>query len=274
MKFIRYTLLFVLSTLLTFCKSESNQEVEQSNEKLTLGAERFEEYLPLLKNKKVGLVVNHTSLIGKTHLVDTLLSLGVEVSTIYSPEHGFRGTADAGEHLDDSIDPETGLPLVSLYGDKRKPAVSDLDNVEIVIFDIQDVGVRFYTYISTMHYVMETCAEIGIPFIVLDRPNPNGMYVDGPIRVDSLRSFVGMHPIPILHGMTVAEIARMINGEGWLEDGLKADLTTISMLGYDHSTTYSLPVKPSPNLPNDIAVQLYPSLCFFEGTKMSVGRGT
>ena len=238
------------------------------------GAERIEEYLPLLENKRVGIVANHTSLIGDTHLVDSLLSHGVNVIRIFTPEHGFRGTADAGERISTEIDIKTGLPLISLYGNLLKPASEDLEDLDIVIYDIQDVGARFYTYISTMHYVMEACAENGVPFLVLDRPNPNGFYVDGPVLDLEYRSFVGMHPVPIVHGMTVAEYAKMINGEGWLAGGIKADLYYVLSENYCHNTLYRLPVRPSPNLQSQLAIYLYPSLCLFEGTIMSVGRGT
>ena len=238
------------------------------------GAERIDQYLPLLESRNVGVVANHTSLIGETHLVDTLLSLGVNIKRIFTPEHGLRGTADAGERIYTNKDERTGLPLVSLYGDKRKPDDDDVADLDIVVFDIQDVGVRFYTYISTMHYVMEACAENDVPFLVLDRPNPNGYYVDGPILDMEHRSFVGMHPVPVVHGMTVAEYAGMINGEGWLEGGIEADLHYVLCEGYDHNTLYRLPVRPSPNLPTQLSIYLYPSLCLFEGTIVSVGRGT
>lgn len=238
------------------------------------GAARTGEYIPLLNGKNVAVVANQTSMIGETHLVDSLLSLGINIKKIFSPEHGFRGDASAGVHLDDYIDEKTGLAVISLYGKNRKPAKEDLSDVDIVLFDIQDVGLRFYTYISTMHYVMEACAENDVDLIVLDRPNPNGFYVDGPVLDTNRRSFVGMHPVPVVYGMTIAEYARMINGEGWLKDSITCDLKYIECKNYDHNTYYELPVKPSPNLPNLRSVYLYPSLCFFEGTCMSVGRGT
>ncbi len=241
----------------------------------SLGAVQFESYLPELYGKRVGLVVNHTSIVGQaTHLVDTLLSLGIEVKKVFAPEHGFRGDIDAGEHLADSKDTRTGLPIVSLYGKNKKPTLAQLKEIEVLIFDIQDVGTRFYTYISTMHYAMEACAEQGKQFIVLDRPNPNGSYIDGPMLDPKLKSFVGMHPIPIVHGLTVGELALMINGEGWLANDIRCDLTVVPIKDYLHQANYSLPVPPSPNLPNDLSVRLYPSLCLFEGTQISVGRGT
>ncbi len=248
------------------------EEVEEK--KIQVGAAHLDKYLPLIKDKTIALVVNQTSEIQGTHLIDTLLNHNVKIEVIYSPEHGFRGTADAGEKISDGKDPATGIKLASLYGKKRKPDADDLKKVEMVIFDIQDVGARFYTYISTMHYVMEACAENEIPFIVLDRPNPNGHYVDGPLRKEAYQSFVGMHEIPIVHGMTVGELAQMINGEGWLTDGKKAELTVIPCGNYDHNTFYELPVKPSPNLPNIRSIYLYPYLCLFEGTTASIGRGT
>jgi len=249
----------------------SEAEVE---EPLRVGAQRTDLYLPMLRGKRVALLVNQTSRIGERHLVDSLLSLGVDIRRIFAPEHGFRGTADAGQKLTDGRDPQTGLEIISLYGSKRKPAPEDLAGLDWVIFDIQDVGARFYTYISSMHYVMEACAENGLSLMVLDRPNPNGHYVDGPVRAPKYRSFVGMHPVPVAHGMTVGEYARMINGEGWLEGGQTCALTVIPCENYDHQTPYVLPVRPSPNLPNQRSVYLYPSLCFFEGTVASVGRGT
>jgi uncharacterized protein YbbC (DUF1343 family) len=238
------------------------------------GAERTDQYLPLLESKKVGIVANHTSLIGNVHLVDSLLSHGVNIKKIFAPEHGFRGTADAGEKILTSADEKTGLPMISLYGERYKPTAADLDDLDIIVFDIQDVGARFYTYISTMHYVMEACAENGVPFLILDRPNPNGFYVDGPVLDTRYRSFVGMHPVPVVHGMTLAEYASMINGEKWLKDGLTAELHYVLCDGYDHLTLYRLPVRPSPNLQTQLSVYLYPSLCFFEGTVINVGRGT
>ncbi len=241
---------------------------------VTTGAERVDQYLELLEDKRVGVVANHTTMIDETHLVDSLLSLGVDVVRIFVPEHGFRGTADAGERISTINDEKTGLPLVSLYGERLKPLPEDIKDLDIIIYDIQDVGARFYTYISTMHYVMEACAENGVSFLVLDRPNPNGFYVDGPVLDMELRSFVGMHPIPIVHGMTVAELARMINGEGWLEGGITADLHYVLCENYDHNTLYKLPVRPSPNLQTQLSVYLYPSVCLFEGTIMSLGRGT
>ena len=231
-------------------------------------------YLPKLQGKRVGLVVNQTSVVGQTHLVDTLLSRGVTINTIFAPEHGFRGEADAGAHIKDAKDSKTGLPIISLYGKNKKPLPEQIKNLDVLLFDIQDVGTRFYTYISTMHYVMEAAAENGKEVLVLDRPNPNGHYVDGPVLEMDQQSFVGMHPIPIVHGLTVGELAKMINGEKWLEGQRQANLTVIPMANYDHDMPYDLPVKPSPNLPNAQAIALYPSICFFEGTDVSVGRGT
>lgn len=220
------------------------------------------------------MVVNHTSQIGKTHLVDSLIARGVTVKTIFAPEHGFRGEATDGEKISNSRDPRTGVFITSLYGQNRKPTPAQMDSLDVVIFDIQDVGTRFYTYISTMHYVMEACAERNKPLIILDRPNPNGHYIDGPVLDPKFKSFVGMHPIPVVHGLTVGELARMINGEGWLAGSKTCPLTVIPVKNYTHQTPYVLPIKPSPNLPNQQAVLLYPSLCFFEGTVVSVGRGT
>lgn len=245
-----------------------------SGKEIVTGAERTEMYLPLLEGKKVALVANHTSKIKDTHLLDSLLSLKIDVAKVFTPEHGFRGVADAGEQLSDYKDQETGIQVISLYGEKKKPSPDDLSGIDLVMFDIQDVGVRFYTYISTLHYVMEACAENNVDFLVLDRPNPNGFYVDGPILDLEFKSFIGMHPVPIVHGLTIAEYARMINGEGWLNNGIQCRLTCIPCENYDHNTAYELPVKPSPNLPNLLSIYLYPSLCLFEGTIMSVGRGT
>lgn len=236
------------------------------------GAEQVARYVPLLKNKRVGLVVNHSSRVGDKHLIDTLLSLEVDIAKIFTPEHGFTGKADAGEKVEDSQRAE--IPLISLYGEKRIPEDEDLDGLDILLFDIQDVGVRFYTYISTLHYVMETAADNNIPLIVLDRPNPNGHYVDGPVLEAEFKSFVGMHPIPVVYGMTIGELAYMINGEAWLKNGVECDLSVIKMANYTHLMPYSPPLPPSPNLKSDLAITLYPSLCFFEGTPVSVGRGT
>jgi uncharacterized protein YbbC (DUF1343 family) len=257
--------------------SSANQTAGKNDDPaitVQVGADQLDVLLPRLQNKNVALVVNHTSLVGDTHLADTLMSSGVVVKKVFAPEHGFRGAAADGEKISDGFDAQTGLPIVSLYGANRKPTPEQLADVDLVIFDIQDVGTRFYTYISTMHYVMEACAEQGRKMIVLDRPNPNGHYIDGPMRVPELQSFVGMHPIPVVHGLTVGELAGMINGEGWLANGLKCDVEIIPVKNWTHEDFYSLPVKPSPNLPNDQAVRLYPSLCLFEGTVISVGRGT
>ena len=238
------------------------------------GASRIELYREIIEGKAVAIVANQTSMTGQTHLVDNLLNIGTDVRVIFAPEHGFRDLADAGEKISDGKDPVTGIKLTSLYGTHFKPTASDLDGIEVVIFDIQDVGARFYTYISTLHYVMEACAENKIKLLVLDRPNPNGFYFDGNILDTAYSSFVGLHPVPIVHGMTIGEYAGMVNGEGWLKGGLKCDLSVIKCNNYDHMTNYELPVKPSPNLPNQNSVYLYPSICFFEGTNLSLGRGT
>jgi uncharacterized protein YbbC (DUF1343 family) len=241
---------------------------------IMVGAQNTEVYLPLLQGKKVGLVVNHSSLVEGEHLVDRLLREKISISKIFAPEHGFRGKADAGENLKDGRDKATNIPIISLYGKHKKPTKRDLSDVDIIIFDIQDVGVRFYTYLSTLHYVMEAGAENHIPVVILDRPNPNGGRIDGEILNFKYKSFVGLHPVPILYGMTIGEYGEMINGEGWLKGNLKADLRVIPLKDYRHDDFYYLPVKPSPNLPNELSVYLYPSLAFFEGTVISVGRGT
>ncbi len=243
-------------------------------QKITTGAEQMKYYLPLLKDKRVALVVNQTAVVGHSHLVDTLLKLKVNIKKIFAPEHGFRGNNEAGAKIVSSVDPKTKLKVISLYGKNFKPSMQDLSDVDIVIFDIQDVGVRFYTFISTLHYVMQACAENHKELMILDRPNPNGYYIDGPMLDTAFRSFVGMHPVPVVHGLTVAEYAQMINGEHWLGDSLWCKLILLKVSGYDHNTMYLLPVKPSPNLPTSQSVYLYPSLCFFEGTEVSVGRGT
>ncbi len=237
-------------------------------------AMQLDDYLPMLEGKRVGVVGNQTSIIGETHLVDSLLSLGVDIRKIYTPEHGFRGKADAGAKVNSSKDEKTGLPIVSLYGKNKKPTLEMLQGVDVILFDLQDVGARFYTYISTMSYVMEAAAENGLPVIVLDRPNPNGFYVDGPVLKTENKSFVGMHQVPVVYGMTIGEYALMVNGEGWLKGGINCDLTVIHIKGYNRNAIYELPVKPSPNLPNWESVYLYPTLCFFEGSIVSLGRGT
>ncbi len=250
------------------------QPLITTGQRITVGAERIDLYEELIDNKRVAMVVNHTSQAFGGHLVDYLLLRDVNIVKIFSPEHGFRGTADAGKHIENSIDERTGVPIVSLYGSNRQPTDEQMGGIDAVIFDIQDVGTRFYTYISTMHYMMDACARHTIQMIILDRPNPNGDYVEGPVLREGFESFVGMHPIPVVHGLTVGELARMINGEGWLTDSASCELFVIPVENYHHQYQYSLPVRPSPNLPNDLAIRLYPSLCFFEGTLMSVGRGT
>jgi len=261
-------------TTLTEKIEPQKPEKEEVVKVLRVGAERLDFYLEKLKDKNVALVVNQTSVVEQTHLADFLLGKGIQLKKIFAPEHGFRGKADAGEHITDGKDSKTGLPLISLFGKNKKPKASDLQNIDAVVFDIQDVGVRFYTYISTMHYIMEACAENDKKCIVFDRPNPNGHYVDGMVREAKHKSFVGMHPIPIVHGLTVGELAQMINGEGWLKNGVKCDLEIIPCENYTHKTPYNLPIKPSPNLPNVRSIALYPTLCLFEGTQASIGRGT
>ena len=254
--------------LLTFSSCKGQKIIET-------GAEQIADYLPLLQNKTVAIVGNQTSMIGNTHLVDSLITLGIKINNVFAPEHGFRGTADAGELVKDGIDVKTGLPIISLHGrSKRKPSVEVLNKIDVVVFDIQDVGARFYTYISTMHYVMEACADQGKLMVILDRPNPNGHYVDGPVLKPGNESFIGLHPVPIVHGMTIGEYAQMINGEKWLKNGVRCSLEIIKCKNYSHKEFYELPQKPSPNLPNMSSIYLYPSLCLFEGTNVSVGRGT
>lgn len=266
----------VVFLLLLSCVGFANAQNEEKGD-LVIGAERFDKLKTLLEDKRIGLVVNQTSILNneiQTHLLDALLENGFQVKVVFAPEHGFRGIADAGEIVKDSKDIKTGIPIVSIYGKQKAPTVEQMADIDAVVFDIQDVGARFYTYISTMHYVMEACAENGKELIVLDRPNPND-YIDGPIRQPGFRSFVGVDPIPLLHGLTVGELASMINGEGWLKTGENScKLEVVTMLNWKHGDPYWLPVKPSPNLPNDQAVRLYPSLCFFEATSFSVGRGT
>ena len=285
-------LLFVFVVIA--CASKSNDKaIENDNAKaqtnadntIIVGANRTENYLSLLQGKQVGVVANQTSVIFRDkvrkfatlnyiHIVDSLLQRNINIKKVFSPEHGFRGTADAGENVKDGVDTKTKLPIFSLHGKHKKPTKVQLEDLDIIVFDIQDVGVRFYTYISTLHYVMEACAENNVKLIVLDRPNPNGNYIDGPTLKKEHSSFLGMHPIPLVHGMTIGEYAQMINGEGWLADGVNCDLTIIEMAGYNHESSYSLPIRPSPNLPNDQAITLYPSLGLFEGTNINAGRGT
>ncbi|WP_353146766.1 DUF1343 domain-containing protein [Flavobacterium sp.] len=290
MKFeFKNTFLFILILLFSFgcssvkmskVKSQKSKATETTNQKiknlaLKTGAENYNAYLPIFENKKIGIVTNPTGIVeNKKHLVDFLLENKVDLQKIYAPEHGFRGTADAGEVIKDGKDIKTNLPIISLYGNNKKPKPEQLENIDIIVFDIQDVGARFYTYISTLHYVMEACAENNIELLVLDRPNPNGSIIDGPVLEIDQKSFVGMHPIPVLHGMTIGEYAKMINGEKWLANGVTCNLTVIPCSNYKRDMSYSLPVKPSPNLPNDQSINLYASLCFFEGTNVSVGRGT
>ena len=288
-KFFKNTFLFVLITMVSCGRTTGqtenvvadNSPEVQVEKPIIVGANRLDIYLPLLKGKRIGLVGNQSSVVFKTneegsytHLVDSLLSRDVNLVKVFAPEHGFRGTADAGETIKDGKDSSTGLPVISLYGDNKKPKADQLKGLDLVIFDLQDVGTRFYTYISSLHYVMEACAENNIPLLVLDRPNPNGHYIDGPLLETEHTSFVGMHPIPVVHGLTMGEYAKMINGEKWLKNGIQCELEVISMENYEHQSQYSLPIKPSPNLPNDQAINLYPSLCFFEGTNVNEGRGT
>lgn len=267
-------------------------KAKNDKKEIITGADNFDAYLPMLEGKRVGVVTNQTGIVryieghagndiklntnqeGMMSVVDFLLDNKVNVQKIYAPEHGFRGTADAGELIKDGKDTKTGLPIISLYGDNKKPKQEQLDGIDVLVFDLQDVGARFYTYISSLHYIMEACAEKNLPLIVFDRPNPNGGIIDGPILEKENTSFIGMHSIPVLHGMTIGEYGKMINGEKWLKDSLQCELTVIPCLNYKRTMFYHLPVKPSPNLPNDKAINLYASLCFFEGTNVSLGRGT
>ncbi len=284
-----YLFLFLLMNfqLISCAKQVQNSEfkVQSSKEEpkiIKTGAEQVNLYLDLLKGKNVAVVGNQTSVIQNstskpkrfTHLVDSLLALNITLKKVFSPEHGFRGKADAAEIVKDGKDAKTGLPIVSLYGKNKKPKPEQLKNIDVVVFDIQDVGVRFYTYISTLHFVMEACAEAGIPVLILDRPNPNGHYIDGPVLEPKHTSFVGKHPVPVVYGMTIGEYGQMINGEKWLENGIQCDLKVIPIKNYTHTSEYSLAIRPSPNLPNDKSINLYPSLGFFEGTTINAGRGT
>lgn len=269
---IKYLLLIVL-IYFGFCQTYTAQNIDKHCFKP--GADRPELYLPLLKDKNVAIVTNQTGrLQDGTFLVDFLVKNNVKLKTIFAPEHGFRGDADAGEHVKNGVDSRTGIPIVSLYGDNKKPKPAQLKGIDIVVFDIQDVGVRFYTYISTLAYLMEAGAENGVEVMVLDRPNPHDGYIDGPVLKDQWKSFVGMHNVPVVYGLTIGEYGKMVNGEKWLKNGVQAKYTLIPMLGYHKTQRYGMPDKPSPNLPNDKSINLYPSLCFFEGTQVSVGRGT
>jgi len=288
--FSRYkSTVFIWFLILSACggsqkREKSASDIAEAKEKsiaskpIVVAANQTEKYLPILKNKSVGIVANQTSVIfGKnkrTHLVDSLLSLQIDISTVFAPEHGFRGQADAGEKVEDGVDKKTGIPIISLHGKNRKPSSEHLKGLNIILFDIQDVGVRFYTYIATLQLVMEACAENNIPIIVLDRPNPNGHYVDGPTMETEHTGFLGMTEIPLVYGMTIGEYAKMINEEGWLADTLKANLTVIPLQNWTHTSEYHLDIRPSPNLPNDKAINLYPSLGLFEGTNANAGRGT
>ncbi len=247
---------------------------QQVPKEIIVGAERLHEYLPLIQDKKVGVIVNHTSTIGRTNLVDTLMALNVNIISIFAPEHGFRGNVERGKNISNSKDATWGIPVISIYGGKKKPSAGDLEGIDCLIFDMQDVGVRFFTYISTLHYVMEACAENNIDLIVLDRPNPLGFYIDGPVLDTAYRSFIGMHPVPVVYGMTIGEYACMINGEGWLNNHIECNLKVVELKNYNHQSRYMLPVNPSPNLPDMRSVYLYPSICFFEGAEVNEGRGT
>lgn len=272
MKVMLYNLIFLLVILNIAGFTGCNRNL--GNKEINTGADQIEKYIPKLEKKNVAIVANQTSIVGKSHIVDTLISLGINVKKIFGPEHGFRGTGDAGEIINDNFDRKTGLPVISLHGKHKKPQTEDLQDIDIVIFDIQDVGVRFYTYISTLQYVMEACAEQKLEMLILDRPNPNGFYVDGPVLDTTYRSFLGLNPIPLVHGMTIGEIAQMLNGEAWLKNGILCKIHIIKCENYDHNSLYILPEKPSPNLSTMASVYLYPSLGLFEGTVISAGRGT
>ncbi|MGO2102610.1 MAG: exo-beta-N-acetylmuramidase NamZ family protein [Psychroflexus halocasei] len=274
---LKNTVLFLVLFNLS-CQAQEKKEILEKNKIIQVGANQTQNYIPFLKNKNIAVVGNQTSVIfkdsGYIHLVDSLLKRDVKIKKVFAPEHGFRGKADAGEIVKDGIDQITGLPIVSLYGNHKKPKADDLKEIDVIVFDIQDVGARFYTYISSLHYIMEAAAENDVSVLVLDRPNPNGHYIDGPILEKEYQSFVGMHPVPIVHGLTIGEYAKMINGEKWLASKVQAQLKVIKVGNYKRKMPYSLPIKPSPNLPNDQAINLYTSLCFFEGTNVNAGRGT
>jgi uncharacterized protein YbbC (DUF1343 family) len=264
---MKYTLLCLLAGILWVSEMYAQSAIR-------VGAERFDAYLPKIRDKKVGLVVNHTSLVGAAHLVDTLLTRGVNIVGIYAPEHGYRGNVERGKSVATTKDSLTGITIYSIYGSRKKPSAADLKDVEIMIFDMQDVGTRYFTYVGTMHYIMEACAENNIELLVLDRPNPLGHYVAGPVLDPAFKSFIGMHPVPVVHGLTVGEYAQMINGEGWLDKGITCKLEVVKAENYTHRRLYPVPVRPSPNLPDMKSVYLYPSICLFEGTAVSEGRGT
>ncbi|MDW3195197.1 MAG: DUF1343 domain-containing protein [Cytophagales bacterium] len=270
---VRNYLIALIFTLNLSCGQERAPKESVTVAPMLTGAEQLEAYLPKLEGKRVGLCINHSAIVGDGHLLDTLMALGIEVKKVFTPEHGFTGVADAGEKVDYDEN-EQAFELISLYGSNRKPTDEQMADLDVVVYDIQDVGARFYTYISTMTYLMDACAKNDISFLVLDRPNPNGSYVDGPVLDTAYRSFVGLHPVPIVHGLTSGEFAKMINGEGWLSSGLSCELDVVTCKNWDHSMPYSLPLKPSPNLPDDQSIALYPSLCLFEQTMFSVGRGT
>ena len=267
---------FKIKNLLLICLIFlANIVFAQTKNDFKTGADRPELYLSLLKNKNVIVVTNQTGLLSdKTHLVDFLVKNNIKIKSIFAPEHGFRGDADAGEHVKNGVDEKTKLPIISLYGNNKKPTPEQLKNADIIVFDIQDVGVRFYTYISTLTYIMEAAAENNVEVMVLDRPNPHDGYIDGPVLKSQFSSFVGMHEVPVIYGLTIGEYGKMVNGEKWLKNGIQAKYTLIPMLNYHKKQRYEILDKPSPNLPNDKAINLYPSLCFFEGTQVSVGRGT
>lgn len=287
-----FFLVFIFVSSLISCKKQIPDPTSNSKAEITavnnvlekksvkkIRIARPTDYLNLIQDKKVAAVANQTSVVensrgGFTHLVDSLLSLNINIVKVFAPEHGFRGKADAGEEVDHATDSKTGLPIRSLYGKHKKPGAEDLKGIDMLIFDIQDVGVRFYTYLSTLHYVMEACAEQKIPLLLIDRPNPNAHYIDGPVMEAEHTGFLGLHPVPIVYGMTIGEYAQMINGQKWLKNGVHCDLKIMKLQNYTHSTMYSLPIKPSPNLPNDKAINLYPSLGLFEGTSINIGRGT
>jgi uncharacterized protein YbbC (DUF1343 family) len=268
----------VKSTFFLILITFNHLSFSQDNMPISVGANQLNEYLTEIINLDVGVIANSTSRIinnkKSIHLIDSLLKLNINVKKVFSPEHGFRGEADAGEKIKNSIDLKTGLEIISLYGSNRKPTDEQLKDLDILVFDIQDVGARFYTYISTLHYVMEAAAENNLKLIILDRPNPNAHYVDGPVLNMEFKSFIGMHPVPIVHGLTIGEYAMMINNEGWLENGVKCNIKVVPVNNYKRSVIYNLPIKPSPNLPNKKSINLYPSLCLFERTSVSVGRGT